>query len=158
MGSAPFPRLILQEATARAEPANCPISQTRNDRDFAKLCALCFLLCVFNDEERRRQQRLAQALVRASDFAGTLVTDFTHNPPPKVDLKFTTTLGKLEGAITQLGGKQAIQSGGAYAQQSEAQARLRKELLELLHHTSDGAQSIATDQGNPAAGDKSPMT
>lgn len=66
-----------------------------------------------------RQNAVAQALVRAQDFATSRQADFTHTPPTKVDVKFVATQVRLQEAITALGGKAAIQAGGGYGESTE---------------------------------------
>jgi hypothetical protein len=98
----------------------------------------------------KRQRPEAQALVRASDFISTRLPDFTHQPLTKVDLKFASARDRLTAAITDLGGKQAIQAGGAFAEETERQAILRDELEEELRDINLTAAAIAEETGNPA--------
>ena len=57
---------------------------------------------------------------------------------------------RLTTAITDLGGKQAIQAGGAFGQQTEVQGILRDELEEELRDINLTAASIAEETANPA--------
>lgn len=98
----------------------------------------------------KRQHPVAQALVHVSDFATTRLPDFTHQPPTKVDAKFTSARGRLTAAIELLGGKQAIQAGGSYHEETENQSILRDELEEELRDINSTASSIAEETENPA--------
>lgn len=82
----------------------------------------------------RRQQTEAQALLRSNEYAATRVSDFTHQPHTKVDLKFASARERLTKVIATLGGKQAIQTGGSYGEETEHQRILRSELEEELKH------------------------
>lgn len=98
----------------------------------------------------RRQQNKAQAFLRSSEFADTRLADFTHQPPTKVDLKFASACSRLNASITTLGGKQAIQAGGSYGEETENQRALREELEDELEDINASADSIASETGNPA--------
>lgn len=98
----------------------------------------------------KRQRPEAQSLLRASDYAATILPDFTHQPPSKVDLKFASARERLTAAIAALGGKQAIQAGGAFNEETERQAILREELEEELRDVNLTAAAIAEETGNPA--------
>lgn len=98
----------------------------------------------------KRQRPVAQALVRANDFAGTLLPDFTHQPPTKVDLKFASARERITASIDLLGGKQAIQAGGAYHEESDHQGVLRHDLEEELRDINSTATSIAEETENPS--------
>lgn len=106
----------------------------------------------------RRQQNEAQALIRSSEFAATRVPDFTHQPATPVDLKCASARTRLTTAITDLGGKQAIQAGGAFGQQTEDQGILRDELEEELRDINLTAASIAEETANPALGNRAEAT
>ena len=97
-----------------------------------------------------RQQSEAQALLRSSEFAATRLADFTHQPPTKVDLKFASARGRLLTTITDLGGKQAIQAGGSFSEETASQAVLRDELEEELRDINLTAAAIAEETRNPA--------
>ena len=97
-----------------------------------------------------RQQSEAQSLLRSSEFATTRLADFTHQPATSVDLKCASARTRLTAAITDLGGKQAIQAGGAFGQQTEDQGILRDELEEELRDINLTAASIAEETANPA--------
>ena len=45
-----------------------------------------------------RQQQIAQALLRASDFNASHATDFAHSPATKVDIKFTASQLRIDTA------------------------------------------------------------
>ena len=98
----------------------------------------------------RRQQNKAQAFLRSDEFAGTRLADFTHQPPEKVDLKFASARARLAAAITTLGGKQAIQAGGTFGEETEKQRALREELEDELEDINASADSIASETGNPS--------
>lgn len=98
----------------------------------------------------KRQRPVAQAIVRASDFATSRLPDFTHQPPTKVDLKYTSARERLTTVIGTLGGKQAIQSGGIYNEETASQRILRDELEEELRDINSTAASIAEETHNPA--------
>lgn len=98
----------------------------------------------------KRQRPEAQAIIRASDFAATRQPDFSHLPPTKVDLKFISTQTRLTTAIADFGGSQALQAGGAFAEETEAQAILRDELEEELRDINLTAAAIAEETSNPA--------
>jgi hypothetical protein len=98
----------------------------------------------------RRQQTAAQALLRANEFAASRLPDFTHQPPTKVDLKVADARERLTRAITELGGKQAIQAGGVYAEETQRQSILRGDVLEELQDVNTTAAAIAEETANPA--------
>lgn len=98
----------------------------------------------------RRQQNQAQAFLRSSEFAATLLADFTHQPPTKVDAKFASARARLIAAIDVLGGKQAIQAGGSFSEETEKQRQLREELEDELEDINASADSIAAETGNPS--------
>ncbi len=101
-----------------------------------------------------RQNAVAQALVRAQDFATSRQADFTHTPPTKVDVKFAATQVRLQEAITALGGKAAIQAGGGYGESTEEQRSVRQKLEEALSEVNDAADAIADETGNEALMDR----
>ncbi len=98
----------------------------------------------------RRQQNKAQACLRANEFAQTLLADFTHQPPTPGDEKFASARIRLDAAITALGGKQSIQAGGSYAEETEKQRQFRIELEDELADVNATAQAIADETANPA--------
>ncbi len=99
---------------------------------------------------KKRQKLEAQSLVRATDYAATRLADFTHQPATKVDLKFTSAQARLAAAITDLGGKQAIQAGGNYGEETDRQGVLRDELEEELRDINLTAAAIAEETQDPA--------
>jgi hypothetical protein len=101
-----------------------------------------------------RQSALAQALVRAQDYALTRKSDFTLDPPTKVGAKFASALTRLGSAISDLGGKQAIQSGGGFGESTATQRELRAELVEELRDVVRTADAISEEQDNPALMDR----
>ena len=101
-----------------------------------------------------RQQIVAQALLRSNEYATTRLTDFTHAPATKVDLKFASARDRLSAVITTLGGKQAIQAGGAYNEETANQEVLRNELEEELRDINTTAGSISEETANPALMDR----
>jgi hypothetical protein len=98
----------------------------------------------------RRQQTEAQALLRSSEFAATRLADFTHQPPTKVDAKYLSARTRLTTAITDLGGKQAIQAAGAFGEETENQRVLRNELEDELRDINLTAAAIAEETSNAA--------
>jgi hypothetical protein len=67
-----------------------------------------------------------------------------------VDVKFASARTRLATAIKLLGGKQAIQAGGNYGEETEKQRALREELEDELEDINASADSIASETGNPA--------
>lgn len=98
----------------------------------------------------RRQQNQAQAFLRSSEFAATLLADFTHEPPTKVDVKLNSARARLIAAIEILGGKQAIQAGGSFSEETEKQRKHREELEDELEDINASADSIAAEIWNPS--------
>jgi hypothetical protein len=101
-----------------------------------------------------RQSAIAQSLVRAQDFALTRKPDFTSDPPNKVGIKFTSACSRLDSAITDLGGKQAIQSGGGFGESTAEQRELRADLMDELRDIVRTADAISEEQNNPAMMDR----
>ncbi len=101
-----------------------------------------------------RQNAAAQAFVRSAEFVTSRLADFTHTPPTKVDLKFASTQVRLQGAVTALGGKAAIQAGGGYGESTEEQRSARQQLEELLSEVNDAADAIADETDNEALMDR----
>ncbi|MFN0078451.1 MAG: hypothetical protein ACKVY0_18495 [Prosthecobacter sp.] len=102
-----------------------------------------------------RQNATAQSLVRADEFVDTrTAADFTHTPPTKVDAKAAAAQTALKQAITDLGGKQAIQSGGGYAGSTQSQREVRAELLDELRDVVRTADAIAEETDNEALMDR----
>ena len=97
-----------------------------------------------------RQIAKANALLGASEYAATRTSDFTHDPLTKVDMKFASALAMINTAIEQLGGKQSIQSGRSFLQESAEQAILRDELEDYLSDLNFTVATIAEEIGNPA--------
>lgn len=98
----------------------------------------------------RRQINQAQSFIRADEFTETLLADFTHQPPTPVDLKFATAQARLATAIADLGGKQAIQAGGDFSEETAKQRQLRADLKEELSDINTTADAIAAETANPA--------
>ncbi len=98
----------------------------------------------------KRQQHEALSFLHANEFTTTLLADFTHQPPNKVDLKFTSAREKLAKCITDLGGQAAIQAGGAYGEETGKQGMLRSDLEEEIADINATAISIAEETENPA--------
>jgi|GEM_PF-2559061 len=101
-----------------------------------------------------RQNAVAQALVRAEEFATSRKADFTHTPLTKVDEKFAKTHTRLQQAITALGGKAAIQAGGGYGESTEEQRSARQKLEDALSEVNDAADAIADETDNEAVMDR----
>ncbi len=101
-----------------------------------------------------RQNAVAQALVRSTDFVTSRQADFTHTPPTKVDIKFASTQLRLQKAVTALGGKAAIQAGGGYGESTQAQRSARQRLEDLLSEVNDAADAIADETDNEALMDR----
>ncbi len=98
----------------------------------------------------KKQQQEALSFLHASEFTTTLLADFTHQPPNKVDLKFTSAREKLANCVTDLGGKAATQAGGAFGEETEKQGMLRSDLEEEISDINATASSIAEETENPA--------
>jgi hypothetical protein len=95
------------------------------------------------------QTKVAQAGVRSAAFAEDLVTSkFTHTPMTAVDTKYAETIVKLNGAITELGGKEAIQAGRGFNEKSAEKRVSRHDLDDLVKRTNRTAGSIADATGN----------
>ena len=71
------------------------------------------------------------------------ISPTTHQPATKVDLKYVSAHTRLTTSIAELGGKQAIQAGGAFGQQTEDQGMLRDELEEELRDINLTATALA---------------
>lgn len=102
-----------------------------------------------------RQNAIAQSLVRADEFLDQRKpADFTHVPPTKVDEKVAFAHGRLKSAITELGGKQAIQSGGGFGESTQSQRTLRADLIEEVRDVVRTAEAISEETGNEAMMDR----
>jgi hypothetical protein len=101
-----------------------------------------------------RQNAIAQSLVRADEFAEGRQADFTHTPPTKVDAKFATARERLSQAVTSLGGKQAIQSGGGFGESTESLRDQRAGLLDELRDIVRTADAIAEETGSDSMMDR----
>ena len=97
-----------------------------------------------------RQKAKANALLGASEYAATRAIDFTHAPLTKVDVKFASAVAMINTSIEELGGKQSIQSGRAFLQESAEQAMLREELDDYLSDLNFTVATIAEEFENPA--------
>lgn len=93
----------------------------------------------------RIQKNQAQSFLRVTDYTETLLADFTHQPPTPVDAKFASARTRLATAIKDLGGKQAIQAGGDYAEETEKQRQLIDELHDELGDVREAAEAIAKE-------------
>lgn len=102
-----------------------------------------------------RQNAIAQSFVRADEFAdGRKAADFTHAPPTKVDEKFDSATVRLKKAIADLGGKQAIQSGGGFGESTQSLRDLRVDLLDELRDVVRTADAIAEETEHDAMMDR----
>ena len=102
-----------------------------------------------------RQNAIAQSFVRADEFVDQRKPqDFTHTPPTKVDEKVSSAQQRLKGAITSLGGKQAIQSGGGFGESTQSQRTLRADVIEELRDIVRTAEAISEETGNEAMMDR----
>jgi hypothetical protein len=95
------------------------------------------------------QTKVAQMGVKVQAFTETKASLFNHNPATPVDAKFAQTKTKLDNAITALGGRQAIQAGGGFGEESDAKATSRHDMEELLRDTNRTAAAIAEEQSKP---------
>ncbi len=102
----------------------------------------------------RKQQLEAQAYVRARAWAQERTADFTHNPSLAMDLKYSDSVGKLGNAITALGGTAAIQAGGDFGEETDAQRVLRSEVLDALRNVNRTMSAVAEDQERPEIMDR----
>lgn len=98
----------------------------------------------------KRQTAQANAILGAKEFSATLLDDFTHTPPTKVDVKFASARALLTTSVADLGGKQSIQSGGAYGEESARQKDLREALDDLIGDINETASAIADETADPA--------
>jgi hypothetical protein len=99
---------------------------------------------------KKRQQNEAIALLHASEFATDHLADFNHEPLTKVDVKYASARTRLTAAVTALGGKHAIQTGGAFSGETERQHMLREDLHDELEDVRATADSISSETANPA--------
>lgn len=102
----------------------------------------------------RKQKNEAQMLVRAQAFAEGKAPDFANTPTKPGDAKFAATLPELDDTIGKLGGKAAIQAGGAYGEESEDQKVFRGEVEEVLRSINRDAAAIATEKQQPGLMDR----
>ena len=94
--------------------------------------------------------KVAQMAVKAQAFAQSLVNDhFTHTPATTVDTKHAETLTKLGGAITSLGGKEAIQKSGDYGMATGTKVTTRNQVEALVQKSNRTASSIAEASSTP---------
>ncbi len=98
----------------------------------------------------RLQQTEAQALLHSNDYTAIRLPDFIHEPLSKVDLKFASARDRLTAAIAELGGKQVIQAGGSFGEETENQRVLRGDLEEELRDINTTAAAIAEETANSA--------
>jgi hypothetical protein len=102
-----------------------------------------------------RQNAIAQSFVRADEFVDSRKgADFTHAPLTKVDEKVTSAQQRLKSAILELGGKQAIQSGGGFGHTTQSQRTLRADLIEELRDIVRTAEAISEETGDEAMMDR----
>lgn len=102
----------------------------------------------------KRQKAQGDMLILAEEFADGRKADFQNDPPKKGDAKFATTLQTLEGAIKDLGGKAAIQSGRAFNQQTEDIRLTREEVEEVLRSINRDVAAIAAERKQPGLMDR----
>jgi hypothetical protein len=96
------------------------------------------------------QTKVAQMAVSAAAFAeGVVAAHFTHTPMTPVDNKHAAALTKLNQAITDLGGKAAIQEGGGFEEKTEEKKTSRHEMEEWARRTNLTAASISEEQEKP---------
>ena len=101
-----------------------------------------------------KQTKEAQRLVRVDEFNDQRAGDFTHSPLTPVDRKFAEAAVLLQQAIKHLGGKAAIQAGGAFNQQTEEKRTLRQEIEDELRGYNRTAGAVAEARGNPGLLDR----
>ena len=101
-----------------------------------------------------RQNAIAQSFVRSDEFVASRNADFTHDPLTKVDQKVAAAQQRLKAAVADLGGKQAIQSGGSFGESTQSQRTLRADLIEELRDIVRTAEAISEETGNEAMMDR----
>ncbi len=142
--------LRLIEKTQVLRPASlCLVSLsdntvTQNSSQLAH--ALLRISAIMN----RRQINQAQSFLRVSEFTEKRLADFTHEPPTPVDAKFASARARLETAIKDLGGKQAIQAGDDYAEETEIQRQLIDKLHDELADVREAAEAISKEIADPS--------
>jgi hypothetical protein len=101
-----------------------------------------------------KQTKEAKRAVTMLAFAEDRVTDFTHTPPKPVDTKHAATITKLQGAINDLGGKQAIQESDEFGEATGEQQGDRGDVEAMLRKINATMASVAEDQKQPALMDR----
>ena len=97
-----------------------------------------------------KQIKEAKRAVKMLAFAKERVADFTHAPAQPVDAKHAGTIVKLDGAITKLGGKEAIQGADEFGQKSDEQQADRGDVQSMLRRINATVASIAEETKQPA--------
>ena len=93
---------------------------------------------------------VAQMGVNAQEFAAARVaTNFTHMPLTAVDTKHADALAKLDTAVTNLGGKEAIQEGRGFNLKTTVKEGIRVVLDGQLKQANRTAAAIAEELGRP---------
>ena len=101
-----------------------------------------------------KQTKEAKRAVTMLAFAGERVPDFAHTPSPPVDAKHAATIARLEAAIAELGGKQAIQEAGEFGEATVEQAGDRGEVEAMLRKVNGTMASVAEEKGQPGLMDR----
>ena len=101
-----------------------------------------------------KQTKEAQRLVRVDEFNDQRAGDFAQTPLTLVDRKFAEASVILKKAIKSLGGKAAIQAGGAFGQQTEEKRTLRQEIEDEMRGYNRSVGAIAEARVNPGLMDR----
>ncbi len=95
------------------------------------------------------QRRIARSFLNVDAFNTGRAADFTHTPATPVDARWAGARQKLKDAIRDLGGKAAIQAGGARGQQTGVTLIERTDIEEVMRRGNLVASSIADETHNP---------
>ena len=101
-----------------------------------------------------KQTKEAKRAVTMLAFAEERVADFTHTPPQLVDAKHAATMTKLEEAIEDLGGKQAIQESNEFGEATGEQQGDRGEVEAMLRKINTTMASVAEEKQQPELMDR----
>lgn len=98
---------------------------------------------------------VANMFIAMDEFTDERIAeDFSNLPPKPVDLKIKAASLKLKAAITDLGGKAAIQAGNEFEQETEQKTVLVEELEDEMRLYNKTAASIAAETKNPGLMDR----
>jgi hypothetical protein len=101
-----------------------------------------------------KQIKEAKRGVAMLAFAEERVADFTHNPLTAADVKHAETITKADAAITGLGGKEAIQKAGEFAEKTEEQRGDRGTVESALRKINGTVAAIASETKQPGLMDR----